>query len=271
MIPLLLALSLETHASAGPALVTTARGDVQLVTPQSAAAAPAPPFLLADGQSLKLGSGAVVVVLYEGTATQRTGPGSVDPRLLGTSAPVAGTPASALDDLLLRRASMGHVGAHRDARLERPLAMSSVARLQSVQWTECDGCTLHIMDPADGSIVWSTEVSPAMYTGPALRPGAWDLELGGAPYTFVVLGEAERQTLEAARAGADLAVDALGLQGVTDPSVLAAIPAAMYLEVSLPTEALYVLDAAIAAHPGNGDLLRVRAEFEDRIRGMSAP
>jgi CHAT domain-containing protein len=61
-VALWLAMPLATAAEA-PAVVTTARGDVQLLTGDEAAALPPLPVILAPGQSLQLADGAMAVVL----------------------------------------------------------------------------------------------------------------------------------------------------------------------------------------------------------------
>lgn len=244
-----------------PAMVTTARGTV---TQADGTAAPTPPFLLQDGQSLSVAAGGVVVVLYQGQATQISGPATVSRDTLKTRATTADASVAVLDELLTRGASTATAGASRgvgDVRVVRPVPGSDGLGPHEIRW-ECGGCgpqEVRVQDLLEDSTLWTgTGDGSVTYDGPALPPGAYAVVLGGRDHVFTVADAPVQEKAREAAKAAEAA--AAGL----DDAARAATVASVYLQAGLPTEALYTIDAALAAHPGDPTLTELRATFEAR-------
>ncbi|MBW2254695.1 MAG: hypothetical protein JRI25_08880 [Deltaproteobacteria bacterium] len=256
-------------AAASPAMVTTARGPVQLVTADEAHEAPPPPFLLEEGQSLTLGEGALVVVLFEGSATQVAGPTSVNHTSLKPPQQTTRAGVDVLDELLARRVSTAATGASRgvgDIRLVRPVPGSTVIAPVSIAW-RCDGCSaqeVQIHDLLEGRTVWSgTGTDAVQYAGPALGPGAYAVVLDGRDYAFTVVEPEERVRAEQAVGAAREAAKEM-VAGGADIAAHTSVVASVFLQAGLPTEALYAIDLAVEAHPDDASLAELRATFEAR-------
>lgn len=251
-----------TAALAAPSLVTTTKGDVDLVAGGRQTDAPAPPFLVAEGQSLALADGAMVVVLRGGAATQHLGPATIDPAKL--AAPVAAD--AAVDELLGRNASTARAGATRAGEvLVVPVPGTRQLDLGAIRWrcAPCTDETVEIFDFADDGIVWTGRGSgSATYTGPTLAPGAWGLRVAGREYTVVIAPADEAERVRRAVAVADAAAERLKAAGTTDPATLVSVPGSLLLQAGMPTEALERVDAALAAHPGDAGLVALRDAWE---------
>ncbi len=248
-----------------PMVVTTARGSVTLEIDGQETPLPSPPFLVAPGQVLSLREGAMVVVLFQGSATKVLGPRRWRPEDISAGVDGAASDAvGALNDLLTRRVDTSRAGASRAGlRLERPVARTVLLRPRTIRWS-CDDCgeqQVQLYDVRADRVVWSaTGASQVTYDGPDLEPGAYYLQIGGDPYTINVAPAEERQrvtrALEAARAAA------AGLED--DPAAAVSLSATVYLQAGMPSEALYLVDAALAEHPDDPALEGLRADYETR-------
>jgi len=255
--------------AASPAMVTTARGPVTLVTGQETRQAPPPPFLLEEGQSLALGEGALVVVLFEGSATQVEGPASVDHASLQPTQQVTRAGVDVLDELLARRVSTAATGASRgvgDIRLVRPVPGSTVLAPATIAW-RCEGCgaqEVEIHDLLEDRSIWSGSGTGAVaYGGPALGPGVYSVVLDGRDHAFTVVEPEQRTKAERAVTAAREAATAMAAGGA-DPAAEVSVVASVFLQAGLPSEALYAIDQALEAHPDDASLLQLRETFESR-------
>lgn len=243
--------------AASPALVTSARGPAVVVTAGTRAAAPPAPFLLAVDQSLDLPAGSSVVLLHEGVAFSLAGPKVVEASALRS--PQASTAAPAIQSLLDRKVTLAKAGASRGTRLLRPVAGTPLVSLGEVRWS-CSPCAdtpVAILSMTAAAPVWTSHGEGTVrYDGEPLWPGWYLLQVGGDSFTFQVVEEAERKAVAAA------------FSVVTPPDAdaasLATIPAALWLQAGMPSEALYVLDRARAAYPDDAELTRLSAEIESR-------
>lgn len=260
----LIVLWCSAPALAAPALVTTTRGGVEIT---GADAAPAAPFVLEEAQALVLGEGALAVLLHEGDARQFTGPRRVTHADLGTrgdEAPSEGV--DVLQELLTREVSTAPVGASRGTveRLVRPVPGSAVLAPADLRW-ECSGCgavAVKVVDLLSGKVLWSgTGEGRAVYDGPRLEAGPYSVQLQGRDYAFTVVEPERRARIEAAAGMARSA--AAGLEGA-DPAARASVEASVYLQAGLPTDALYVVDRALAQRPADPALKALRASLEAR-------
>ena len=249
--------ALLANAAAGPALVTAARGDIAVVA-GDAESQPAAPYVLDAAHALRVPAGATAVVLFEGRAVQITGPALVRVGDLEGAGAVTGQDPNVLADLVTRGASTKPVGATRagGTALARPVAGDKVARVQSIAWT-CDGCgeqEVRLSSFLDDEVVWTGAGTDAVaYDGPALEPGPYALSIGGSEFSFRVEDPAQ---IEAARAaGGELPGDPI-LDAMVEAGVLAA--------GGYWSEALWTLDAAIAQHGDEADLVSLRESFEAR-------
>jgi hypothetical protein len=254
-------------AAASPAMVTTARGTVQLVTGEETRDAPAPPFLLEEGQSLSLDEGALVVVLFEGSATQLSGPASVDHASLKQPLSATRAGVDVLDELLARRVSTAATGASRgvgDIHLVRPVPGSTVIAPIAIAW-RCEGCgpqKIEVHDLLEGQSVWSgTGTDTVAYAGPALAPGAYSVVLAGRDHAFTVVEADQRARAEQAVGAAREAAKEMAA-GVADAAAQTSVVASVFLQAGLPSEALYTIDAALEAHPDDAALVELREAFE---------
>ncbi len=258
-----------TAAAEAPAVVTTARGDVQLVTGEAAAALPPLPVLLAPGQSLKLADGAMAVVLCGGQATKFTGPDTVGLDRLRRTGTEAAASSGVLSELLSRQTSTARPAASRGAAGElallRPVPWTAVMSLASIQWS-CDGCgeqPIQVYDFRADEVVWEGAATGGVdYPGPALKPGAYYVVLGGRDFPFTVPPAEDRARVEGALATLGGAGASLTDPGLDAGLVKLGLEVAVLVAAEMPTEALYRIDAALAARPDDPDLLRLRADVE---------
>jgi len=262
-----LALLVPTLAEAAPALVTTTRGGVEVVAAGTPHPAPAAPFVLQEGETLKVADGGLVVLLYEGHATQVSGPATLDHAGLKRPATTTQAGVDVLDELLTRHVSTAPTGASRgggSATLVRPVPGSALATAHDLAW-RCDGCgeqQVAVHDLLTGDVVWTGKGTEAVtYGGPALGAGAYAVVLQGRDYAFTVIDEAERtkvkSVVEVARSAA------AGLDG-EDPAMHASIEAAVWFQAGLPSDGLWVVDQALKAHPADPGLVELRATLERR-------
>lgn len=270
----LVSLLLAVPALAGDAvaLVTLASGTVTL----DGEAVPAAPFVLPAGKGLNLADGASVVVLHEGTATRLRGPRTVS--LSDLNAPSTGASErrrQALGAVLSRDVSFTKAGASRGGELQlvRPLPGGTVLAPRDIRWT-CDGCGAQQVEVyaflAD-EVVWTGQGAGAVaYAGPALDPGPYLVRIGAREFSFTVADKQTAARVNQARAAADEAREGLKSQGVEDVAALVSIPAGVYLRAGLPSEALSLIDQAIAEHPGNESLTVLRSHYE-RQAGLPQP
>ncbi len=252
------------HAAA-PAVITTARGSVKLVAGGQPTELPSTPFVLEAGQSLQVADGAMVVILYQGSAKKIIGPESVDLSQLGGDAEAGGEGVGALNNLFTRQISMKRAGASRaagDIQLVRPVAGSKLFSPRAIRWscTDCEEIELSLYDFQADEVVWTGKgKGEAAYDGPALHPGAYYLTVAGRDHLVTVPPMEER-------AEVDLAISVVeeaggSIDGAT-PAELVALPASVYLQAGMVTEALYAIDAALETHPNDPDLQELRTEYE---------
>ncbi len=259
-----------SSAWAAPALVTTTRGSVVLVRQGESTPAPAPPFILEDGASLTLGDEALVVVLFEGSATQLHGPREVGQDDLKTREAAPATRTSTLETLLTARTQTSRAGASRaggtQMHLTRPVPGAQVVAIPYIAW-RCDTCPttqVSLYDLRNDVDVWTGEgTSLIAYDGPTLAPGAYLLALGDRDHAFTVVGAEDSQRLASLVEAASDASDELVGVGA-DIAARTSIVAAVYLQSGFPSEALYTIDQALIQHPDDPALQALRASFELR-------
>lgn len=261
-------------AAAAPAMVTTTRGGVELVRPSGPTPAPAPPFLLGEDEGLRLADGALVVVLHEGTATQLLGPREVARDDLKTREATAQAGAAALDALMTRRVELSSAGASRGGgaaiRLTRPVPGTRVVGLPYVEWA-CEGCGdegVALYDFRNDRDVWrGVGERRVAYDGPPLEPGGYLLTLGERDHALTVASADEARELAELVAAATRAMDDLAGAGA-DAAARTSILASVQLQAGYPSEALYTVDAALVANPGDPHLLALQASLE-RLAGLA--
>ena len=256
-------LALSQLAFAGnPALVTTAKGSVSLVQ-ADAETQPAAPYVLAEGQALRVPEGAVAVVLFEGTAVQVTGPAKLDYSQLSGAKASAGGDSDLLASLVSRGSDVRTAGATRAAgelSLTRPLVQDKVAGLQDIAWScaDCGEQALELYSFMDDEVVWTgTGTGTAAYAGPQLSPGPYSLKVGGSEFAFKVLGPQD-PALSQARSLTESVVG--GLQ--PDQALEAEI--GIYATAGFLSEALWRVDAALVQHPQDAELQALKSELEAR-------
>lgn len=259
MTALFLALALATAST----VVVDTRGDVAL---EGREATPSAPFSLHTGESLALAEGARVVVLHHGQPVIVRGPVKLDVRTLGTTTDEPTPDARALDALFEVDVARAKPSARRagDLRLVRPVPGGVVLRVPSFEWS-CSGVCgdeeVSLYDFREDSVVWRGRGSgSALYAGPDLRSGAYAVQVSGREFAFTVASPAARDTAEKARAAALAAARALPPD---DPAAVA-IPATVLYQSGLSSEALWLIDAALAKNPDNAELQAMRVEFEQR-------
>lgn len=252
---------LLSAALAGPAMITASKGAVSL----EGSDAPPAPFLLNEGQALKIAEGATVVVLYEGAATQIKGPATLSVGDLTGAKAADGDELALLGDLMTRTTSVGSVGATRAVgglSLERPLAGSVVVQPSEIRWscTACGEQQVEIISFLDDEVVWTGKgTGHVAYDGPALQPGPYAVTVGGNEFAFKVAKTADVKQVETAIEAARGAVEGLELAAAT--SVISAV----YLQANMPNEALRIVDEAVASEPDNEDLKALQGSLEKRL------
>lgn len=260
---LAVALSVTPALAGAPALVTLAQGAVTLPDGTT----PSAPFVLAEGQALTLADGATVVVLHEGTATRLRGPAEISTADLNAPAAGGGKARGALDAVLTRHVSFAKAGASRgDAiHLVRPVPGGTVVAPHRIAW-RCDACgnqPVEVFDFMGDKTVWTgTGDGSVAYGGPTLGPGAYLVKVGTHEFSFTVAPTEEQERVKLARDAADAAVKGLEGQGVRDATALVSIPAGVYLQAGLASEALWLVDEALDAHPGDAALVDLKTTYE---------
>lgn len=269
-VALWLAMPLAAAAEA-PAVVTTARGDVQLLTGDAAAALPPLPVILAPGQSLQLADGAMAVVLCGGQATKFSGPETVGLDRLRRSGTEEVAASGVLSELLGRQSSTARPAASRglggELSLQRPVPWTSVLSLASIRWS-CEGCgtqKVQVYDFRADEVVWEGAGEGAIeYPGPALKPGAYYVVLAGRDFPFTVPPAEDRTRVEGALDTLGGAGDDLKEPGLDASLIRLGLEVAVLVAAEMPTEALYRIDAALLATPDDVDLLRLRTDVESQ-------
>ncbi len=262
-------------AAAAPAMVTTTRGQVDIVRDEGSHTAPPPPFLLEEGDRLTLADGALVVVLFEGAATQLLGPREVAQGDFKTREATARHSAAALDSLLVRSVVSSRAGASRGAgdgvHLVRPVPGSKVLEIPYVSFRcgDCGDENVVLYDFRNDAEVWTAAgTGPIPYSGPELDPGAYLLGLGDRDHAITVVGPEERAEVEALLTAVRAAEQDLVGDGA-DQAASTSLVASVYLQAGYPSEALYVIDAALALSPDDAALRELRDTFE--LRAGIAP
>ena len=248
-----------TSLAAQPAMMTTAKGSVQL-DGQSVAA----PLVLGEGQSLVLGEGASVVLLYGGAATQVKGPATVSLESLQAASASTGEEVAVLDSVLARDAHTQRTGATRAAgelQLQRPIAGDQILALQTLSWA-CEGsCTeeaVSIYSFREDSVVWTgSGAGSVRYSGEPLAPGPYTLSIAGQEFGFKVASAEEQSTVNAA-----VNIGKNGY-GSTQLSVAdqAAIETGLLIHAGYRSDALWSLDARLAKQ-ADPELQAARAALE---------
>lgn len=262
----MLTLLLASALAADPAVVVTTRGQVKVYADGAASEAPAPPFALQEGQALEVPEGGLVVVLYQGAANQVRGPDRVELAGLRPAEAVSKDQVGVLNDLFSRELSTETAGASRagDVRMVRPVPGGTVLGPQNFAWA-CNGVCgeeqVSVYDFREDEVVWTAKGSGSVeYAGPELHPGAYTFMVSGREFAFTVAPPATRDSAEKARAAAMAAARALPAD---DPAAVA-VPATVLYQAGLASEALWLIDQALAKRPENAELQAMRAEFEKR-------
>jgi len=262
---------LPAVALAGPALVTSASGQVEVITAGKAAAASSPPFAVQGDQVLRLAEGASVLILNQGSAQQLKGPAEVKVSSLASAGAAKGSAQSALSSLLQKDASTARVGGTRgvaDKYLLRPVESSPLLKLRSIQWPATGTSTmvavLEMM--TNDEVVWSgTGDGEVSYDGEPLPPGEYAVYVEGKYHPFTVASAAEQAASVEALAEVSHYAAALEKSGFSDQAALLSLPVAVYLQAGMPTEALYLVDAALKKQPGDPGLLELRSAIENKV------
>ena len=271
-----LTLWLPAAALAGPSLVTTASGKVEIFTSDKPKAAPTAPFAVQANQSLRLAAGATVLVLSQGSAQQIMGPAVVEISSLAGASAAKTSQQSTIARLLEKKTYTGRVGATRGGTgtgLLRPVPDSTLVQLRSIQWHSGNGpmtVEIHEMMTLFESIWSGTGTGSAVYDGHPLRPGEYAVLLDGKYLPFVVASAEEQAEITEAITEVSAYAVALEKSGVTDGAALLSLPAALYLQAGMPTEALYLVDAALKQKPQDPGLLKLRGSLEKRS-GLQRP
>jgi len=253
--------------AAAPAVITTARGSVKLVAEGHAAALPSTPFVLEAGQTLEVGEGAMVVILFQGTAKKVMGPDSVDLSELGGDAAASAEGVTALNSLFTRQISTKRAGASRaagEARLLRPVPGDKLLAPTTIQWScsECEEIEVELYDFQADEVVWKAKAKGAVtYDGPALHPGAYYLNLAGHDNLITIPPLEERTEVDLAISAVDEAAKMLEQDGGA-PADVVALSASVYLQAGMISEALYLIDGALTKHPDDADLAQLKTEYE---------
>jgi hypothetical protein len=271
-----LAILLPVGALAGPALVTSTSGKVEVVTGDKAEAAPAAPFAVQETQSLRLAAGASALVLNQGSAQQLTGPTEVKISSMGSAGEAKGNEQSSLASLLQKDTYTARVGATRGGVgtvLLRPAPDSTLVQLRSIQWHSEGGpmtVEIHEMMTLFESVWSGTGTGRVVYDGGPLEPGEYAVHLDGKYLPFVVASAKEKAASAAALAEVSTHATALEKSGVSDRAALLSLPAAIYMQARMPTEALYLVDAALEQKPQDPGLLKLRTDLEKKA-GVQRP
>jgi hypothetical protein len=252
---------LPVTAHASPALITLARGPVEIVSPTGTRSVTAPDRLQ-DGEALEVRAGGMAVVLADGKAQQLLGPARY---ITAPKAGAAGKTDSsvALARVLERQSSSASVGATRgdDAlQLTCPVPDSPLVRLTDIRWAcaSCGETTAEIIDQQTFDVVWaSSGKGSVVYVGPPLEPGAYAVRLGGDRYvSFSVVepsavAEVQRVLEESRRL-----TEALG------PTERASVEAAVLRQAGFATDALQAILGARREYPGTADLDSLLRSYE---------
>jgi hypothetical protein len=260
-------LSLLSASAATPAMVTTTNGEVKLVKEGKADTAPAAPFLLTEDMQLQLGNGAHAVVLYNGTAKRVLGPATTSTKTMegGKAVSGAGKAGSMLDDLLAVQHSQAQAGAHRGGiQLHRPVPGTDVVAVKDIRWA-CEKCgeqEVQVVDFLAGETVWTGKGTGSVaYDGPALTGDTYQIAVGDERFTIYIANAEKRKLLDQATEAAEGSDD-----GVADDAAAAlSVKTALYTHVGFPTEALYLVDAAIAEKPDDASLVALRDGLEAKL------
>ncbi len=245
-------------ALAGPAMVTAIKGEVSL----GDEAAPPAPFLLAEDQTLQVAAGATVVVIYDGAATQITGPTALTVGDLQGAVAADGEELGVLEDILERTTTVGSVGASRmvgDVSLDRPLAGGTVIQPGLIRWS-CTCGDQEVQIRVDDRVLWSAEGKGSVrYDGSRLEPGTYALLVGPNEFSFRVASAPQIAEVEAAVAAAKAATASL------DPAAATSVVSSVYLQAGMPGESLRLVDEAIAASPEDADLEALLVSLETQL------
>ncbi|MED5374045.1 MAG: hypothetical protein VX899_23710 [Myxococcota bacterium] len=234
--------------AASPGLVTTARGDVTLNgEPVSV------PLVLAEGQTLDLGAGAEVVVLYQGAASQHQGPSTLTVSELQGASASTGEQVATLDSVLSRETSTARTGATRAAaelQLLRPVVGDEVFALQSIQWRcaetaqgqPCPEIPVEVYSFMDDAVLWTAAGAGSVdYAGPELPPGPYTVRLSGVDFAFKVASAGEKEQVQSAVQTASQAGSALSQ--VDQLSLVVGL----YAQSGHLSEALWALESGMKA------------------------
>ena len=144
---------------------------------------------------------------------------------------------------------------------------------QGFTW-HCDACgtqDVAVYDFMADTVAWSGKGDGSLaYAGPELKPGPYLVRIGSREFSFTVADAKAQERVKQARSAADEARQGLEKQGVNDVAALVSIPAGVYLRSGMPSEALWLVDSALAAHPDDAALKDLRADYE-RQAGLARP
>ncbi|MFT5583565.1 MAG: hypothetical protein ACI9VR_001143 [Cognaticolwellia sp.] len=233
-----------TSLAAQPAMMTTAKGSVQLNGERVAA-----PLVLGEGQSLVLAEGASVVLLYGGAATQVKGPTTISLESLQAASASTGEQVAVLDTVLARDAHTQRTGATRAAgelQLQRPVPGDQILAMHTVSW-HCEGpCAdeaVSIYSFREDTVVWAgSGAGTSIYTGPELAAGPYTLTVAGQEFGFRVASSNEQSTLSGALSAVGTAPGTAELSTADQ----AALETGLLLHAGYRSDALWALDARLA-------------------------
>ena len=172
--------------------------------------------------------------------------------------------------VLEKEAYTGRVGATRGGggvELLRPVPNASLLALQDIVWEGDEGAQrveVHDMT-LTFDVVWAgTGAGRVTYDGPSLAAGEYAVKLGDQFVSFSVAEKSASAQVRGAVDEAKAAVDALRATGVEHRATLMSVAAGIYTHAGMPTEALYLVDAALSDAPNDADLLALRKAIESR-------
>ena len=254
--------ALQGTAHAAALLVTMTSGNVHLLTSAGKAPAPAPAFPVLTGQKLVLADGATAVVMHPmGGVHNIVGPRTVTPAdvrqrtKLDQSSPELGFVFAPREHTTVSTSMRGAGG----FSLRRPIESTAMVMLREIRWRcgECDPLTVEVLGLPGAESLWTgTGTGAVSYDGPTLVPGTYGVRANDQIYAFVIAPAATQQEVAAAADQARALARELPLPERTS------VEAGVWGYLGMPTEALSVIDRALAQTPNSTELQALRRSYE---------
>lgn len=250
----------DTQAAA--ILVTRTTGMVQVKKDGVANPVPDGAFPLLDGQVLFVPQGGTAVILSGGKAEQIVGPKEITTQVqVGTTDGVQHE--NALSSVLQRQNSASNVGATRSQsgiQFLRPIANTPILSLSNIQWQcyDCGEQEISLINMADfPTTIWTSKgTGSATYAGNPLPPGEYAFVITGDYVGFRVLSLVEKREIEEAVQQAKNMSKELSFVDKV------AVEVGVWWQSGVATEAMYILDTAVSAHPQDQELLDMQKMYQ---------